>query len=199
MKQSKINVQTRTETGSGACGRLRKAGMIPAVLYGDSGVRNLSIVESDLRKLMRSMHGGSVLIELTDETGNKALSVLKQLSRHSVTDLFLHVDFQEVSMDKEMSMSIHVHITGESVGVKNENGVIEMQLHEVNLRCLPKDLPEFIEVDVTELHAGEAVHIRDLKPIPGVTFTDDEDVVIVACTVPAAEEEEAAPVEAPAA
>ncbi len=200
MKQTKLNVQTRGETGGGPCGRLRKAGLIPAVIYGDSGARNLSVVEPELRKLMRSMHGAATLIELTDDKGHQTLSILKQLSRNSVTDLFVHVDFQEIALNKEMTMSLQVHVVGESFGVRNESGTLELHAHHVNLRCLPKNLPEYIEVDVTELRAGHSIHIRDLKPIDGVTFTDDADVVVAACVGPIAAEAEAPAAEgAPAA
>ena len=72
------------------------------------------------------MHGTTALIELEDEKGEKTLSILKELSRHSVTDLFMHVDFQQVAFGKEMSISLGVHVIGESVGVKNENGVLEV-------------------------------------------------------------------------
>ena len=191
MKQISLKVQSREQTGSGACGRLRKEGKIPAIVYGPSGSRNVTVEEVELRKLMRALHGTSALVELTDEKGVKILTVLQELSRHSVHDHFIHVDFQEIALDKEMSVRIHTHITGECIGVKDESGTIEIQAHEVTVRCLPKNLPELIEVDVTELHAGEAIHIKDLKPIEGVVFTDDADVVVVACTTEIKAEPEA--------
>lgn len=192
MKQLSLKVESRNETGSAASGRLRKAGKIPAIIYGDEGTRNISIEEFKLRQLMRSLHGTTALIELEDEKGQKTLSVLKDLSRHSVTDLFLHVDFNQISINKEMNVELNVHVTGESIGVKNENGVLEVHAHSVSVRCLPKDLPEIIDVDVTALHAGDAIHIKDLKPIDGVTFTGDPEIVVVTCTG------EAAPAEEPA-
>ena len=92
-----------------------------------------------------------------------------------------------------MDVSVTVHATGTAFGVQNENAVIELVSHDVLIRCLPKDLPEFIVVDVTEMHVDDTLHVRDLKPIEGVEFLDDPDQSIVSC-VRAGVEEAAAPV-----
>lgn len=190
MKQVNLKVEKREGTGRGACRRLRAVGQIPAVVYGKSGVRNLAVSESNLRSLMRDIHGTAALITLEDGE-QKTSSVLQDLHRDPLTDTFLHVDLHEVAMDEEMSISLPVHIIGESIGVKNENGTIELHLHEVDVRCLPTKMPSYIEVDVSELHAGDSIHLSHLKPLEGVTYTGDPENVVVACTAPDAAPEDA--------
>ncbi len=191
MKQITLSVCNREGTGRGPARRLRAKGEIPAIVYGKSGTRPLSIVDAEFRKLMRAVGGSVAIIEIQDDKGGKALSLIKEVQRDPITDRFEHVDFQEVSATEELHTEIPVHIVGESIGVKVENGLLQTQLHVIRVRCLPKDLPEYVEVDVTDLHAGDAFHVRQLAKIPGVTFLGDQETVIVACTSIKEEEEEA--------
>lgn len=181
MKQFRLNVQNRSETGRGPMRRLRASGRIPAVIYGESGSRALSMDEPEFRMMMRKAAGSAALIEVSDDAGAQTLSVIQTIERDPVTDKFVHVDFHEVSASKPMHAHIPVHVEGTAYGVKNENAVLETQLHEVDVECLPKNLPEFIRVDVTDLHAGDSVHIRDLEAIDGVSYLGESDAVVVAC------------------
>ncbi len=181
MKQLRLSVHNRSETGRGPMRRLRAAGRIPAVIYGDSGSRALSLDEPEFRTLMRSAAGSAALIEVSDDDGKQTLSVIQTVERDPVTDRFVHVDFHEVSAARPMHARIPVHVDGTAYGVKNENAILETLLHEVDVECLPKNLPEFVTIDVTDLHSGDSVHIRDLKAIEGVTFLGDTDTVVVAC------------------
>jgi large subunit ribosomal protein L25 len=181
MKQVKLSVENREAVGRGPVRRLRAAGRIPAVIYGPSGNRPLSIAEPEFRMFMRKAAGTAALIQVSDDKGATTLSVLQHVDRDPVTDRFTHVDFHEVAANKPMTAHIPVHVEGTAYGVKNEDGLIEVQHHAIDVQCLPKDLPEFIEVDVTGLHAGEAIHVGDLSAIEGVTFLWEPDVVIVSC------------------
>jgi large subunit ribosomal protein L25 len=98
------------------------------------------------------------------------------------------VDLHEVSADQEMETEVTVHVVGDCIGVRVEFGILETVSHEVGVRCLPKDLPSFIEVDVSDLHVGGSIHVRELPQLPGVKFTDDPDRPVVACVEPAVEE-----------
>lgn len=189
MKQLALTIQSREDAGRGPCRRLRASGKVPAVLYGDSGSRSIAVNESALRQLLRSLRGSVALIELTDEKAQKTLSVFKDIQRDPVTDQFVHVDFREVAYGKLMTVNLPVRVVGESTGVKNENGVLEVVAHALEVRCLPKDMPEFITVDVADLRAGHAIHIKDLQAIEGVSFVGDPVAVVVACTAPEAAEE----------
>src|SRR5271157_2930975 len=104
-----------------------------------------------------------------------------------MTDRYLHVDLHEVKADEKMEINVPVHMSGESTGVKNEAGVLEVASHTLRIRCLPKDLPAFIDVDVTELRVGQTIHISELKPIAGVVFMGDKSQPVVSCVQPVEE------------
>jgi large subunit ribosomal protein L25 len=203
MKLLKLPVHPRAKTGRGPARRLRAASEIPAVIYGKSGVRHLTVKEPEFRLLMRAVAGTAALVEISDQTGTATLSLLQEVQRDARTDHFVHIDLREVFANEPMRAGVPVRVFGESIGVKLESGIIEVSRHELFVRCLPKDLPDIISVDVSELHAGHSIHVSDLKPISGVTFADRADEVVVACVVPKVEEEpvaaEAVPAEGEAA
>ncbi len=192
MKLLKLPVHSRDKSGRGPSRQLRMSGQIPAVVYGKSGVRHLAINEPEFRVLMRAVAGTAALVEISEKGGSPTLSLLQEVQRDSRTDRFVHIDLREVSANEPMRASVPVRIVGESVGVKLESGVIEVSRHDIYIKCLPKDLPDIIWVDVTELHAGDSIHVRDLKPIPGVVYAERADEVVAACVVPTVEEEPAA-------
>jgi len=189
MKLLKLPVHPRDKTGRGPARRLRASSEIPAVIYGKSGVRHLTVKAPEFRLLMRAVAGTAALVEISDPAGTATLSLLQEVQRDARTDHFVHIDLREVSATEPMRAGVPVRVFGESVGVKLESGIIEISRHELFVRCLPKDLPDIISVDVTELHAGQSIHVSDLKPIPGVTFADRAEEVVVACVVPKVEEE----------
>jgi len=202
MKRLNLTVSTRNETGRGSCRRLRAAGKIPAVVYGISGSRNLVIGKTDFIKLWKAMLGLNALIDLTEEGKDPVLTIMQEVERNPTTDQFQHIDFLEVSADKPITTHTSIHVIGESQGVKIDGGLLETHVHEIEINCLPDDLPEFIEIDVTELRTGSAIHIGDIKAVSGVTFTGNKDTAIVSCLTPKGakeEEEEAADKEAAAA
>ena len=129
-----------------------------------------------------------MLIELdrTDKS-DKALSFLQEVQRDPITDKYLHIDLQEVKADEKFEIRVPVTTVGESFGVKNQSGVLEMNAHLLRVRCFPKDLPEVITVDVTELKVGETIKVAALKPVAGVEFLDSKGQPIVSCVEPVAE------------
>jgi large subunit ribosomal protein L25 len=188
-QQYKLNVAARTQTGRSASRRLRKTNRVPAILYGKhTSPESLSIEGPEFVRLLRSVAGRAVLVELerTDKPV-KALSFLQEVQRDPLTDKYLHVDFQEVKPDEKFEIRVPVQVTGESFGVKNQSGVLEMNTHTLRVRVLPKDLPEFIVVDVTELKVGETVKVGSMKPIAGVEFLDAKGQPVVSCVEPVAE------------
>ena len=188
-QQFKLNVADRAQTGRSASRRLRKANRVPAILYGKhTKPESLSIEGPEFTRLLKTVGGRAVLIELQrNGNGNKALSFLQEVQRDPITDKFLHVDLQEVKGDEKFEIRVPVHVVGESFGVKNQSGVLEMASHVLRVRVLPKDLPEAIEVDVTELKVGETFKVGSLKPIPGVEFLDPKGQPVVSCVEPVAE------------
>ncbi len=179
MKQVTLNVSSRDAIGRVASRRLRAEGNIPAVIYGESGVRHLSVARSDFRRLWKEIAGRTALVELIDGE-NKMLSIIQDTQRDPRSDSFEHIDFKEIQRGKEMIADVAIRVVGASYGVRNEGAIQETQIHEVRVRCRPRHLPEVIEVDVTELRLGDVVHVRDLPALEGVTYLDDPDIPVVA-------------------
>ena len=188
-KQFILNVASRANTGRSASRRLRKVNQVPAILYGKhTKPELLSIDGPELTRLIKSIAGSASLLELKRaDKPEAALSFLQEVQRDPITDRFLHVDLHEVKADEKFEIRVKISLTGESFGVKNQSGVLETPNQFVRIRCLPKDLPNFIEVDVTELKVGETIHVAELKAVPGVEYRDDKSQPVVSCVEPVAE------------
>ncbi len=187
--QLSLNVMPRAQTGRGASRRLRKTDRIPAILYGKhSNPEKLSIEGTEFVRLLKAVAGRALLIELKHaERAEKPLSFLQEIQRDPITDRFLHVDLHEVKADEKFEIRVPVHLVGESFGAKNQSGVLEINTHTLRIRCLPRDLPAAVEVDVTPLKVGETIKVGELKPVPGVEFLDQKGQPVVACVEPVAE------------
>jgi large subunit ribosomal protein L25 len=187
-KQFTLNVAARAETGRSASRRLRKANRVPAILYGKhTKPESLSIDAPEFTKLLKVVGDRAVLVQLQANKADKALSFLQEVQRDPITDKYLHVDLQEVKADEKFEIRVPVHLTGESFGVKNQSGVLETATQALRIRVLPKDLPEAVVVDVTELKVGETIKVGSLKPIAGVEFLDPKGQPVVSCVEPVAE------------
>jgi len=192
MKQINLNTTSRTEIGGKSAKRYRKSGKIPAVIYGESGEKHLLVEYKDLAVALKAVSGKAVLIELSFTDGTEPrYAMLKDVSRHPITDIPLHVDFIEVVRGKPMVATLPVRYSGESYGVKNENGLIEIHEYEVRVKCRPRDLPEFISIDVSNLHVGEAIHLKDVVAPEGVEFLTNKEEILVTCNAIVVEEEPA--------
>ena len=187
--QFKLNVTARAQTGRSASRRLRKVNRVPAILYGKhTSPESLSVEGPEFIRLLKSVAGRAVLIELARaDKAEKALSFLQEVQRDPITDKYLHIDLQEVKPDEKFEIRVAIRVSGESFGVKNQSGVLEINTQQVRVRCLPKDLPEAVVVDVTELKVGETIKISGLKAIAGVEFLDLKGQPIVSCVEPVAE------------
>lgn len=182
MKQKTLSVILRAEHGRGPVRRLRKAKNIPAIVYGgETAPRSITLKEADFRILMRSLSGSAAIIQLEGLGKDPVLSVIKAIVRNPRTDRVDHVDFQEISATKPMNTTVPVQLKGEAYGAKSQNGLIDWVSHQIAITCLPKDFPEYIEVDITDLHVNQAIHISDLPAIPGITFEGNKAQVVVAC------------------
>ncbi|MDR2430177.1 MAG: 50S ribosomal protein L25 [Puniceicoccales bacterium] len=194
-KQLKLSVKNRSGIGRGPARRLRNAGSIPGIIYGKSGNIPISVDAVELRTLMRAKGSEAALVELALENGGTTLSLIKDFQRDSLSLSIVHLDLLSVDPNSEMTASVPIRFTGEAVGVKLENGTLDIMLHEIALRCLPKDLPGSILVDVSELHVNQSIHVGNLPKIEGVTYPGDQQRAVVVCTA----QEEDKPEEQPAA
>lgn len=181
--QLSLNVAPRAQTGRSASRRLRKVNQIPAILYGKhSNPEKLAVDVPEFTRLLKTVKGRSLIIELTrTDKPEKALSFLQEIQRDPITDRFLHVDLQEIKADEKFEIRVPLQILGEAYGVKQQSGVLEIATQQVRIRCLPKDLPEAIVIDVTELKVGETIKVAQLKPIAGVEYRDLPGQPVVAC------------------
>jgi large subunit ribosomal protein L25 len=187
--QLTLNVVARAQTGRSASRRARKANQIPAVLYGKhTPPTKLSIDGPEFIRLVKSVQGRSLLVELNRaDDPVRALTFLQEIQRDPITDRYLHVDLHEVKPDEKFEIQVRINLVGESFGVKNQSGVLELATQTLRVRCLAKDLPPLITVDVTELKVGETIKVGSLKPIPGVEFRDIKGQPVVSCVEPVAE------------
>jgi large subunit ribosomal protein L25 len=188
-QQHTLNVAARAQTGRSASRRLRKVNRVPAVLYGKhSSPESLSVDVPEFVRLLKAVAGRAVLVELqrTDKS-EKALSFLQEVQRDPITDKYVHIDFQEVKGTEKFEIRVPTTIVGEAYGVKNQSGVLETSSFFLRVRCLPKDLPSVIQIDVSELKLGETLKVSDMKPIPGVEFLDQGNQPVVSCVEPVGE------------
>lgn len=173
MKQLTINASIRNNGGSAASGRLRREGKVPAVAYGKTKDPSKLFVEArDLRVLLKTIGNNAPVVQLKEGENEATTSIIQEVQRHAITDKYIHVDFRQVADDEVVVLDIPVHPEGEPEGVKNEGGTLETVAHSVSIRCLPKNIPDFIEADVSALNVGELIHIKELPALEGVEYLD---------------------------
>ena len=160
MKSITINGSQRESVGKVATKALRNAGQVPCVLYGGDQNVHFSAPELAFSKLVYTPNAHTVVISL--EGGNDFNAVLQDIQFHPVTDKILHIDFYQLFEDKEISLDIPVKLMGNSEGVKN-GGVLRKNYRKLRVKALPKDLPDFIEADITPLKIGDKIFVGDLQ------------------------------------
>ena len=161
--------------------KLRAQGQIPAVVYGRSGTHHLQVDRDQFLPVWKQSLSSRLFIELEEKGKEPVLALLKDVQRNACSGMFEHIDFWEVTRGQAISAEISVHIVGESTGVKNQGGILEVRSHHVQVRCRPRLMPEFLEVDITELKAGETIQLRDLKMEEGIELIGSPDTPIVSC------------------
>lgn len=194
MNEFTLNAQARTDLGKGASRRLRHAANIPAVVYGgNKPAESVTILAKEIAKLFENEAAYSHVIELKVD-GAKQNVIVKAMQRHPSKQFIMHADFVRVVAGQKLTAIVPVHFVGEEAPVK-KGGEISHVLNEIEVTCLPKDLPEFIEVDLSALEIGAIVHLSDLKAPKGVEFValahgDDKAVANVHAPRVAPEEAE---------
>ena len=201
MEQIKLELQCRKEAGSGEVKVLRRAGYIPGVVYG--GVNkpvSIKLMRKDFDRIMRHHQGESILFQIDIlDNGKKVeecIALTKETYFNPVSDFIDHIDFQRISMDKEISFRVAILVKGEAIGLKKPGATLEHGLRELEVICLPKDIPQHIEIDVTHLDTHHAIHVSDLALPKGVRTKMDPGAVVVAVVFSSREEVPAAGAEA---
>ncbi len=179
MATVKLAAQSRTATGKQGAKHARQQGLIPAVLYGEKGeTLSLSIGAPELRAALATPSGRNVIVQLGLDGDEMTRAVIRDMARDPITREILHVDFQRISENKPIHMRVPVVLVGESPAVKEGRGILDHTMREVEIRCLPRDIPMNIEVDVSELDVGNAIHVSELSH-ESVEFLDNPERPVV--------------------
>ena len=189
-KTQSLKAEPRQRTGSGVLKRMRREGYVPSVVYGGSHENlNVKVDAKAFKDLMAQSASDNILVNLDLEGGTSQMAFLKATQNDPLTGQVLHIDFMAVSETTEITGNIPLSLVGEGEGVK-QGGVLDQLLHTVEIKCLPKDLPEMIEADVSDLDIGDALHMGKVQWPEGVTPTLDDDVVVAVVGKARVEEEE---------
>jgi|RhiMetdeSRZDD1v2_1073273.scaffolds.fasta_scaffold98807_6 large subunit ribosomal protein L25 len=191
MKTIELAVEKRSTIGKGEARRSRAAGRIPAVVYG-AGKPNVPI-SVDRKALSDAFRGGAgdnaiFLLKLAGSDQSRH-AMIREMQRDPVSRKPVHIDFVRVLMDVKVKVEVPIEIVGIAKGVKTDQGILDVVTREIEIECLPTDIPAHIPVDVTELAIGDAIRISDLKPVAGVEIVDNPEKVVVHVTHPTREEE----------
>jgi len=184
-----LNAEPRTDLGKGASRRLRRSGLVPAVIYGaNSDPASLTLQH---KQIIHELENESIYTQIIDLKIDKQTEevILRDLQRHPFKQMILHADFMRIDKKKPIHVTVPVHTLNADIchGVKIEGGMLTHLTTEIEIVCLPKNLPEYLEIDATELHLGDSLHLTDIVMPEGVeivalTYGDDHDTGVIAVT-----------------
>ncbi|OGP65255.1 MAG: hypothetical protein A3K22_03140 [Deltaproteobacteria bacterium RBG_16_42_7] len=192
MEEMLIKAESRKGKGKSVAKKIRNQGGIPAVLYGkDIASLPITISLKDWERLRKRLKRNTILkMELPDNGGVQNRPVMvKKIQRTLIGDKICHIDFLQVSMERKVEVEIPIYLTGEAKGFVN-NGIIEQHLRTIMVECLPSQIPEKVDVDITNLDIGDSVHVHEIS-IPGVKLLENQNVAIVTVIPPTGGEEKA--------
>jgi large subunit ribosomal protein L25 len=199
--EATLDATKRDTIGKNEARRTRRQGLVPGVLYGassDGAGKESTAIAVNPKALLRILHsesGANTLISLKLAGVGDARVLVKEYQLDPVTHQLLHADFYRVAMDRMIQVTIPVIVKGEPKGVKQQGGVLEFIRREIEIECLPADIPEHVEIDVSELMLHQGIRVRDIATDPKWTAVSDADMMLVHVIMPKAEEV-AAPAEA---
>src|SRR3989475_11030884 len=189
-KQVKLKAEPRSNVGRSGVNKLRARGIIPAVIYGGKvKPQPLQVTARDINAMMSHASGENVLVdlEIAGEKSNRA-ALVQEVQHSPVGGEIVHVDFHAISMDETIQAEVPLEPTGTPVGVKTFGGLLEQSLRALAIECLPRDLPDRITVDVSQLNIGDSIHVRDIQLPSGVTAKVPADLTAFSVLAPVVEE-----------
>jgi large subunit ribosomal protein L25 len=188
-QDSKLIAEIREDSGSSAARRLRADGKLPASINKtDNTVQSLELNTHDFERMLHHHSSEHLVLDL-EIAGKRAKVLLKEVQHHPVSDLPLHASFIEISMTEKMTVPVSITLIGEAAGVLQEGGVLEHLLREVEIECLPDDLVETIEIDVSALMIGDSLSVKDLVPGSKISILTDGEIGVAQVSAPRVEEE----------
>ena len=190
MPMQELTIKRREGTGKQFAKRLRRQGVVPAILYGGAKNEPVTVDPKSVLRMIAGHAGTTQLLTLKmDGEGGSRLAIIRAMQFDPVSENLVHVDLQEVSADKPITVRVAVHPVGEAVGVRDTKGILNLVLHEVSVSCLPTVIPERIDADVSELAIGDVLTIADLSVPEGVRVLNDPGQAVATVSPPMAEEE----------
>ncbi|WKZ33660.1 MAG: 50S ribosomal protein L25 [Thermodesulfobacteriota bacterium] len=188
MEKINLSAEQRNETGNGPARRLRANGKVPGILYGPGIEKALAVTleKKELDKTLGTGARGNVLVNL-DIAGDKVRTVMfKEVLRHPLKGTVQHVDLLEVQMDHKVVVEVPVHLTGKAAGLAF-GGIVQHETRRIRIECLPGNIPDSIDVDITRLGVGDSVHVRDIALNEGLEAVDEPELTVVSVVAPTAE------------
>ena len=181
MEQKNLSATLRKEIRKGVTRSLRRNGQIPAIMYGHAGSSAVSVDEREFGQKFKRITENTI-VSLSFE-GKSHDVLVKDFQEDALTGRITHIDFFEIESGKVLRTNVPVHLEGNAAGVR-EGGLLEHRLHEIEVECLPKDIPEKISIEITALAVGDAIHVGDLPALEGVKVLNTPDQIVVAVTHP---------------
>ncbi len=197
METKSLTAIARADSGKGVARKLRADGMIPAVVYGpEIDPRAIALNEREVLKMFRTSESMNILVDLSIEGEDKdPLKVMiKEVQREPIDSAVLHIDFQQISLTKKITIDIPIRLVGTAEGVKTMGGILEFVQRQISVACLPNDIEDYIEIDVTELVIGDSLHVSDLD-LPQFEVLTNPDQVLITIAAPTVQVEVEAEVE----
>ncbi|MHB8093969.1 MAG: 50S ribosomal protein L25 [Candidatus Aminicenantales bacterium] len=184
-----IKAEKRKTFGKNANRRLRKQGLVPAILYGEAQA-NVPLVlnKKDIAQILKSQSGENTIFQVGFDSELRD-AMIKELQIDPVSDELIHTDLIQIAMDKLIKVTVPVIHHGEAVGVKTEGGFVDFVTREIDIECFPKDIPEHIEIDIADLHLHQSIKVENVTPPEGVRFVSEPGTVLVLISLPHKEEE----------
>jgi len=180
MAEILVSAKTRTERGKNAARRLRAAGLVPGVVYGGKGENVAVAVDPKaLQKVLRSEAGRNSILKLDIANAGATNAILKSWQVDPIKENFLHADFYRIAMDVAIRVTVPIHVVGEARGVKVDAGILELITRQIEVECLPGDIPERIDVDVSDLGLNGALRVSDLAAPAKVKILESAEQVVV--------------------
>jgi len=189
LEQFELNATVRKTTGNSPARELRRGGLIPAVLYGpQTEPVLLSVNIKELEQVFKKGNIGSIILNLVIQNGQKFTkpAMIKELQSHPLSGNFLHVDFYEIDMQRKINVMIPVVVKGHAKGVE-AGGLLQIIRREIEVLCMPGDIPKSIEIDITDMDVGESVHIEEIPLGDNIEIPDDVNFTVLTIVSPKAE------------
>jgi large subunit ribosomal protein L25 len=192
MNQPVLTARVRKSKGKGAAKKLRKMAQVPAVFYGPKTESVMLAVDyPELKRLLKQGSGENVILDLkvqSDQGTKTHKAIIKDIMMDPVKDIYIHADFYEISMDKEITVDVPIRLVNSPVGV-TEGGILQHIKRELKISCLPGKMMDALEVDVSGLDIGDAVHVKDIDLPEGIVSLEEEDLTVAAVAAPTVAEE----------